>query len=133
MVVIRGGPSTVAKLRTHSRRTQTYYELDGQPLFGVSVFCALDERGAASLDGLLASRMVSYPIVHLPTAGALLDAGFELLPSFGRPHYTLRLATVDEPEIERLLDALGPPQPTRIMGARGAKEVTGRDHRGHHL
>lgn len=89
-------------------RTEAYYKLDGQPLRGVSVFCALDAEGAASLDGLLAGRMVSYRDVHLPTAGALLDAGFELLPTFNRPHYTLRVATIQDEELSRLLHTLGP-------------------------
>ena len=98
-------------------RTETYYKLDGQPLRGVSVFCALDEGGPASLDGLLAGRMVSYREVHLPTAAALLDAGFELLPTFNRPHYTLRVATVEDHELARLLNTLGPAERNPYYGS----------------
>ena len=35
-------------------------------------------------------------------------AGFPLLPSFGRPHYTIRLDGDDPAGLTRLLDALGP-------------------------
>jgi hypothetical protein len=47
-------------------------------------------------------------IVHLPRAGQLRCAGFQLLPSFGRPHYTIRLEDGGQAWLARLLDALGP-------------------------
>ena len=71
--------------------------------------CALDDVGPASLDGLL-RRFASYHVVHLPHAGELRIAGFQLLPSFGRPHYTVRLSGDDRAELARLVDALGPAQ-----------------------
>jgi hypothetical protein len=52
IVVIRGGPDTVAKLASHARRTHDAYVLDGAPLWGIFVYCALDDVGPASLDGL---------------------------------------------------------------------------------
>ena len=64
-VVIRGGPDTLAKLTMHARRTHDAYVLDGEPLWGISVYCALDDVGPASLDGLL-RRFASYRAVHLP-------------------------------------------------------------------
>lgn len=115
VVVVRGGPSSLPNLRTHALRTQDAFVLDGQPLLGVSVFCALDDLGPASLDALL-RRFGSYRVVHLPRAGQLLHAGFDLLPSFRRPHFTLRLETVDD--LPRLLDALGPAEPNPYHGRR---------------
>jgi len=106
-VVVRGGPDTLAKLAMHARRTHDAYVLDGAPLSGISVYCALDHVGTASLDGLL-RRFASYRVVHLPRMGQLLRAGFPLLPSFGRPHYTIRLDGDDPPGLTRLLEALGP-------------------------
>jgi hypothetical protein len=82
VMVIRGGPATSEKLKAHALRTRRAYVLDGRPLLGVSVFCALDPGGPASLDGLLAGRLASYPVVHLPTVSTLGEAGFQLLPSF---------------------------------------------------
>lgn len=81
--------------------------LDGEPLWGVSVFCALDDVGPASLDALL-RRFASYRVVHLPTVRQLLAVGFDLLPSFRRPHFTVRLENDDDDGLDRLLDALGP-------------------------
>ena len=115
IVVVRGGPTSIEKLREHAVRTNGAYVLDGQPLFGVSVFCALDDIGPSSLDGLL-QRFAPYRVVHLPLAGQLREAGFELLPSFRRPHFTAKLGTLDE--LPRLLDALGRAEPNPYHGRR---------------
>jgi hypothetical protein len=117
VVVVRGGPATLAKLREHAARTHAAYVLDGAPLWGVSVFCALDDIGAASLDGLL-RRFSSYRLVHLPTVGGVSDSGFELLPTFGRPHFTACLQRPTDATFAALLDALGPAQPNPYHGRR---------------
>lgn len=108
VVIVRGGPSSVGRLREHARRTHDAYMLDDQPLWGVSVFCALDDVGTASIDTLL-QRFASYRVVHLPTVGQLVASGFELLPSFRRPHFTVRLEDDGERSLTGLLEALGPP------------------------
>lgn len=108
VVALRGGPDSVAKLERHARRTHRAFELDGGEVFGVSVFCALDDRGPASLDELLSARLASYRWVHVPTVQQLGEAGFSLLATFGRPHYTLLLDSVDVSVLRRLEAALGP-------------------------
>lgn len=110
IVIIRGGPDTLDKLSEHARRTHRAYSLDGFPLWGVSVFCALDARGPASFDGLLSGRLSTYGAVHTPTVGQIVEAGFTLLPTFARPHYTLRLRDASRDELQRLLAVLGPPR-----------------------
>lgn len=104
------GPDTVAKLVRHADRTQQRWTLDGVRLVGVSVFGALDPEGTASLDNLLATRLRSYRVVHRVPIGKLLAAGFELLPTGGRPHYTRRMLSRDEATAARLLAVLGPPK-----------------------
>jgi len=80
-------------------------------VWGVSVFAALDDLGPASLNGILAGRLATHATVHLPTAGgALRGADAELLPTFGRPHFTIRLVSDHPEDLERLLAVLGPPQ-----------------------
>ncbi|MGH9001128.1 MAG: hypothetical protein ACRDY7_17255, partial [Acidimicrobiia bacterium] len=64
VAVLRGGPDSVGKLQTHARRTRRAWSLDGQPIWGISVFCALDDLGSASLDGLLAGRLGTYRRIH---------------------------------------------------------------------
>jgi hypothetical protein len=108
-VAIRGGPDTTEKLRRHAERTRRAFVLDGAPILGVSVFCALDEVGPASLDGLLAQRLHTYRIVHTPRAIDLVAAGFSLLPTFGRPHYTLTMTDISDATMQELVQALGTP------------------------
>lgn len=118
VIVIRGGPDTAEKVLGHARRLHAVYVLDGLPVFGVSVVAALDDLGPASLDRLLADRMASYRSVYLPRAGSLIDAGFELLPTFGRPHFTALFESNTPQVIERFLNALGPEHANPYHGGR---------------
>lgn len=51
--------------------------------------------------------MRSYRVVHQVAVGRLLNAGFELLPTAGRPHYTVRMVSDDEGDAVKLLAVLG--------------------------
>lgn len=96
------------KLVLHALRTKRAFVLDGEPLLGVSVWLALDTSGDASVEGLLAGRMSTYRTVHTSTVARVRDAGFGLIPSFRRPHYTLIVPDTSTPTIETLAAALGP-------------------------
>lgn len=74
------------------------------------MFGALDDEGPASRAGLLAGRLVTYPLVHAVPVWTLASAGFEVLATFRRPHFTIRLRTDSDAEASRLLEALGPAQ-----------------------
>ena len=52
-----------------------------------------------------------FRTVHLPALGRLLQCRFELLPTGQRPHFTVRLQSADDFELDRLLAALGAAQP----------------------
>lgn len=71
----------------------------------MSVFCALDATGEASLDGVLAA-MRSYHVVHLVTVAASRAAGFDLLATATRPHFTLVGRDGGSLDVVRLLDTL---------------------------
>ncbi|MHB8669509.1 MAG: hypothetical protein ACYDAD_02950 [Acidimicrobiales bacterium] len=116
-IVVRGGPESTSRLQEHAERTNDHFTLDGEPAWGVSIFCALDDIGEASLPGLL-SRFASYRVVHLPAVGQVRRAGFEILPTFGRPHFTVVLPDVGEATLGRLLDALGAAEPNPYYGGR---------------
>jgi hypothetical protein len=109
---VRGGPDTVDKLRRHAERTARAGALDGGPLLGISVFAVLD----MSLDDLLRRRFTSFRTIYLPTAGRLAEYEFELLPTGQRPHFTVRLRSADNPELDRLLAALGAPRANSQYG-----------------
>jgi hypothetical protein len=63
------------------------------------------------LDDLLRRRFISFRTVHLPALGRLLQCRFELLPTGQRPHFTVRLQSADDFELNRLLAALSAAQP----------------------
>ena len=109
VVVVRGGPNSITRLAQHAFRTAQVWDLDGEPLYGVSVLCALDDVGPASLSGVL-SQLGTYRTVHLTTTGRIVEAGFELLATAARPHFTVRTAGTESDEMERLLVVLGEPR-----------------------
>jgi len=94
-VIIRGGRDTLALLRTHAGRLNRLYELDGAPIYGVSVFVARDDLGPASERSILAAKLRSYPTVYRTTVGRLVANGFEILPTFAIPHFTVLIPSLD--------------------------------------
>jgi hypothetical protein len=129
-VVVRGGRDTTDKLRTHAQRTARAWSLDGQPLLGISVFAVL----GVSLDDLLLRRFASFRIVYLPTAGELVDRGFELLATGQQPHFTVRMHRADDRELASLLAALGPARPNpqyskSVIWREEDRDVPSRHHR----
>lgn len=108
VIVVRGGPDTVAELRHRAQRTHRAFVLDGRPVFGISVFCAMDASGEASLNGLFAGRLSTFHKVHLSRAHDLVGAGFDIIPTFRRPHFTLLIDGILEAQLTHLRAALGP-------------------------
>lgn len=80
-LLVRGGPDTSAKLRTHAQPSCRAFVLDGAPVLGISMFAALDDVGLASPDELLARRLSSYRFVHLASIDRLEDSEFGVLES----------------------------------------------------
>ena len=72
------------------------------------MFAALDDIGEASLDRILSGKLATYRVVHLAALRVFGLADFAVLPTFGRPHMTVVLRSLDW--IESLLAVLGPPQ-----------------------
>jgi hypothetical protein len=64
-----------------------------------------------SLEDLLRRRFTTFRTIYLPTVARLAEHEFDLLPTGQRPHFTVRLHRADDPELDRLLAALGAPQP----------------------
>jgi len=110
IVVVRGGRDSVEKLAKHVARAAALWDYNGQPLHGISVFCGLDDEGPDSLNGVLFA-MRTYRQVHLISVGEIDRAGYELLATGQRPHFTLhdphKPSTL---ELQALLDVLGEPQ-----------------------
>jgi hypothetical protein len=105
-VVIRGGPDTPSLLRTHARRLNRLYVLDGADVFGVSVFIARGEIGPSSERSVLGVKLRSYPAIYRTTVGQLTALGFDVLATFAAPHFTVVLPALDR--VDDLAAALGP-------------------------
>lgn len=105
VLLARGGPDTVETLRRDARRTARRYCLDGQPLLGISISAVIDEPLSDLLSRAPFSR---FAAVYTLTTAQLHE--FELLATFRRPHFTVRLQHADEPELNKLLAALGSAQ-----------------------
>lgn len=112
-LVVRGGPDSAAKIVSHVQRMARAFVLDGEPVLGISVFAVLDDVGPCSLTGIL-QRMSTYRIVHLVSVEHLVNAGFGVLPTFGRPHFTLLLGALDQ--VETLVSILGAGEPNPRYG-----------------
>lgn len=104
VLVVRGGDDSLDKLRRHAERIHRAYMLDGTPLYGLSVYCALDELARRRLD----RQLSTYPVVRVSTVGRIRTASFRLLPTFARPHFTIVLATIETGELARLLACFDP-------------------------
>lgn len=104
-VVLRGGPDTLSLLRSHARRLNRLYVLDGAPVFGVSVFVASGDIGPTSERTILSKKLHSYPTIYRATVGRLIDAGLDLLPTFAAPHFTVVIPSLDA--VDALAAAFG--------------------------
>lgn len=104
-VVLRGGPDTGLLIRSHARRVNRLFVLDGGEVWAISVFVALDDIGGGSAKTILRTKLRSYGHVYLPTAGQLRQAGFELLATFARPHFSVLMPGLDT--AQELFEALG--------------------------
>lgn len=104
-VVVRGWPLTVEGLLRNADSTRSRFSWRGAPLVAISA--ELTGFGW-DLDRILAgSRLRTRSRYATANAPALLDAGFELLPTFAPPHYSVVLPAYDGTSAERLLEALG--------------------------
>jgi hypothetical protein len=90
--------------------------LDGQPVYGISVFIARHDIGPLSERSILAGKLASYSLVYRCPVSTLTEYGFDLLPSFNSPHFTLVLPSIDH--ATSLVLALGGPSPSRYAEPR---------------
>jgi hypothetical protein len=80
------------------------YVLDGEPIYGISVFVAA-RTGSAEEMHVMADKLRSYPLVYRTTVGRLDRSGFALLPTFGHPHFTVLMPSLEA--VDELAAAFG--------------------------
>jgi hypothetical protein len=75
--------------------SQSPLRLDGVPVFGVSVFVAHGDIGSTSERTILSRKLRRYPSIYRTTVGRLLADGFDVLPTFAAPHFTVLIPSLD--------------------------------------
>lgn len=104
-LVVRGSPLNIEGLLRNADATRGRYSWRGEPLVAVS---AEVTAGGWTLDAILAGRrMRTRSRYARASVSSLVVHGFELLPTFGAPHYSVRLPSYDEQSAQRLLELLG--------------------------
>ena len=104
-LVIRGWPLTVDGLLRNADATRHRYSFAGEPFVAISAEVTI---AGWDVDSILAGPRLrtrrSYAVV---VVGRVLDAGFDLLPTFSAPHYSVVLRSYTEDEAERLVAVFG--------------------------
>ena len=104
-LVIRGWPLTVDGLLRNADATQRRYSLGGEPLVAISAEVTIAEW---DVDRILAGpRLRTRRSYAAALVGRVLDAQFDLLPTFQAPHYSVVLRSYTEGGAERLVAVFG--------------------------
>lgn len=104
-LVVRGWPLTVEGLLRNADATRNRYSWQGEPLAAISAEVTI---AGWTLDAILAGpRLRTRNRYAQALVSNLTTEEFELLPTFGAPHYSVRLPSYDVASAERLLDLLG--------------------------
>jgi hypothetical protein len=111
-LVVRAGPLIAQKLLEHALRQQRDYSYRGSPMASISVAATVS---GWSVDRILQELLWSRSNYATSTAGALRDAGYELLPTHSVPHYDVLLPSATLEDAGRLLElfSAGQPNPFR--------------------
>lgn len=108
-LVIRGWPLTIEGLLRNADATRRRYSAGGEPFVAVSAEVTV---GGWDVDSILSgSRLRTRRSYAAATVGEVLSAGFELLPTFSAPHYSVVVASYTEGQAERLIAVLGEIRP----------------------
>jgi hypothetical protein len=104
-LVVRGWPLTVHGLLRNADATQRRYSLAGEPLVAISAEVTV---AGWDVDRMLAGpRLRTRRSYAVALVGRVLEAPFDLLPTFQAPHYSVVLRSYTEGEAERLVAVFG--------------------------
>jgi hypothetical protein len=104
-LVIRGWPLTVEGLLRNADATRRRYSYNDEPLVAVSAEVTI---GGWDVDAILSGpRLRTRRSFAVASVAAVVAAGFELLPSFSTPHYSVVLGSYTEEQAQRLIAVLG--------------------------
>lgn len=108
-LVIRGWPLTVEGLLRNADATRRRYSLNGAPLVAISAEVTIPGWDVESI--LSGSRLRTRRSYASTLAYDVIAKGFQLLPSFSAPHYSIVLGNYTDEEAQRLISVLGAVHP----------------------
>jgi hypothetical protein len=104
-LVVRGWPLTVDGLLRNADAARSRYSHREMPFVAVSSEIVIE---GWILDRILAGpRLRTRRRFAAAPVRSIVESGFELLPTFAPPHYSILLPAYTEREAQRLLDVLG--------------------------
>lgn len=104
-LVVRGWPLTVEGLMRNADATRNRFARGALPFAAVSAEVTVE---GWTVDSILAGpRLRTRSRYAAVSAGVLVDGGFELLPTFAAPHYSIVLEPYTSERLEELLELLG--------------------------
>ena len=107
-LVLRGSPLTVAGVLANADRTRGRFTLAGDPFLAISVDVTIT---GWDIERILARQLRTRRRYATSRAGALLDAGYDLMPTFSAPHYSLVLPSYTEATAAQLIELFGEVKP----------------------
>jgi hypothetical protein len=103
--IVRGWPLTVDGLLRNAESTRGRYTWKGQPVGAISTEITGDRFTLGTI--LAGPRLRTRSRYACAPVRLVVESGFELLPTFGEPHYSLLLPSYDETSVRKLLRLLG--------------------------
>ena len=105
LLVVRGWPLTVDGLLRNADATRSRFSRGGEPFSAISAEVTVHEW---TLDTIPSGpRLRTRSRYAAVSVQALAAAGFELLPTFAAPHYSVTLEAYTAERADRLLEVLG--------------------------
>ncbi|MCP3935943.1 MAG: hypothetical protein GY708_11300 [Actinomycetia bacterium] len=89
--------------------TRRRYSLSGSPLVAISAEVTIEGWDVEAI--LSGQRLLTRHSYAAVPVGELLAAGFDLLPTFSVPHYSVALGSCTDEQAKRLISVLGPTRP----------------------
>lgn len=108
-LVMRGWPVDVVGILRNADLTRSRYSLGGEPFVAISAEVTIAGWDVESI--LMGARLRSRRTYAIAPVGDLLVAGFELVPTFDAPHYSVTLPSYTEVTAARLVEVLGEAKP----------------------
>jgi hypothetical protein len=112
VVVIRAGVMSNANIERSAQRTFRRYGI-----YAISVEAALD--GSVEETCTTSVRLAGYGQIRVSTFGRLRQERFALIATFERPHFSLLLADLTTPTLDRIQACFDPAVPNPAREARG--------------